>query len=73
MQPRITTDMRRCRYIVDWRKRQVEIYLFDGKSDGSLYSYLYKTVTESNKDELQIIMFPNITITFDELFDFGMQ
>ncbi len=60
-------------WLVDWRKRQVEIYLFDGKPDGSLYSYLYKTVTESNKDELQIIMFPNITITFDELFDFGMQ
>ena len=59
-------------WLVDWRKRQAEIYLFDGKSDGSLYPYLYKTVTENNKDELQIIMFPNIKITFDELFDFGL-
>jgi len=28
-------------WIVDWRKRQVEIYLFDGKEDGSVYCYLY--------------------------------
>lgn len=57
-------------WIVDWRKKQVEIYLFDGKEDGSLYSYLYKTINEENKEELQIVMFPNIKITFDELFDF---
>lgn len=59
-------------WIVDWRKKQVEIYLFDGKADGTLYSYLYKTVTESNKEELQIVMFPNLKITFDELFDLAM-
>ena len=58
-------------WIVDWRKKQIEIYLFDGKPDGSLYSYLYKTITKDNKDELQIVMFPNLKITFDELFDFG--
>ncbi len=55
-------------WIVDWRKKKVEIYLFDGKEDGSTYAYLYNTITESNKEELQIVMFPNITITFDELF-----
>lgn len=55
-------------WIVDWRKKQVEIYLFDGKEDGSTFGYLYKTITESNKEELQIVMFPNLKITFDELF-----
>ncbi len=56
-------------WIVDWRKKQVEIYMFDGKEDGSLYPYLFKTVTENNKEELQLVMFPNFKITFDELFD----
>ena len=57
-------------WIVDWRIKQIEIYLFDGKGDGTLYPYLYKTITESNKEELQIVMFPNLKISFDELFDF---
>ena len=56
-------------WIVDWRKKQVEIYLFDWKKDDTPYSYLYKTVTEENKEELQIVMFPHFKITFDELFD----
>ena len=43
-------------WLVDWRKKQVEIYLFDGKDDGTTYSYLYKTVTEENKEELQIVI-----------------
>ena len=59
-------------WIVDWRKKQVEIYLFDGKADGTLYSYLYNTVTEANKEELQIVMFPNLKIAFDELFDLAL-
>lgn len=59
-------------WIVDWRKKQVEIYLFDGRADGTLYSYLYNTVTEANKEELQIVMFPNLKITFDELFDLAL-
>jgi hypothetical protein len=54
---------------VDWRKKQVEIYLFDGREDGSTYGYLYKTVEERNKEELKIVMFPNLKITFEELFD----
>lgn len=58
-------------WIVDWRKKQVEIYMFDWKEDGASYPYLYKTVTECNKEELQIVMFPNLHIAFDELFDIG--
>ena len=34
---------------------------------------MYKTVTESNKEELQIVMFPNLKITFDELFDLALR
>ena len=51
-------------------QKQVEIYLCDGKDDGTTYSYLYKAVTEENKEELQIVMFPNFKIEFDELFKF---
>ena len=56
-------------WIVDWRRKQVEIYLFDWKADDTAYPYLYKTVTEQNKDDLQLVMFPNFKITLDELFD----
>ncbi|MBR1866754.1 MAG: Uma2 family endonuclease [Lachnospiraceae bacterium] len=56
-------------WIVDWRKKQIEIYMFDWKDDNTSYSYLFKTVTEKNKNELQLVMFPNLKITFDELFD----
>lgn len=55
-------------WIVDWRKKQVEIYLNDGREDGTTYFYLYKTVTEKNKDELQLVMFPHLKTDFDELF-----
>lgn len=58
-------------WIVDWRKKQVEIYMFDFKDDDTSYSYLYKTVTSENKEELQMVMFPNFHISFDELFDIG--
>ena len=56
-------------WIVDWRKKQVEIYMFDWKEDDTPYPYLYKTVTAKNKHELQIVMFPHFKITFDELFN----
>lgn len=55
-------------WITDWRKKQVEIYLNDGREDGTTYFYLYKTVTEENKDSLQLTMFPNLKTDFDELF-----
>lgn len=32
-------------WIVDWRIKKVEIYMFDWKDDDTSYSYLYKTVT----------------------------
>jgi len=55
-------------WIVDWRKRQIEIYELDYEDNTPKY-YLWQTITESNKDELKIIHFPHIKITFDELFD----
>ncbi len=55
-------------WIADWRKKQVEIYLNDGREDGTTYFYLYKTVTEKNKEELQLVMFPNLKTDFDEFF-----
>ena len=56
-------------WIVDWRTKTVEIYMYDFNEKGEIYPYLYKTITENNKDELKIIMFPNFKILFDELFD----
>lgn len=56
-------------WIVDWRKKQIEIYLNDGREDGTTYFYLYKTVTEENKKELQLVMFPYLKTDFDELFN----
>lgn len=56
-------------WIVDWRKRQVEIYTLDYDSEGNPEYYLFRTVTEENKNELCIVHFPHIKITFDELFN----
>lgn len=56
-------------WIVDWRKKQVEIYLFDFDENDKVYPYLYKTIMGENKEELGLVMFPNLQITFDELFD----
>ena len=55
-------------WIVDWRKKTVEIYELDYEGEIPKY-YLLKTVTEENKDELQLLHFPKIKITFDELLD----
>lgn len=55
-------------WIVDWRKKEVEIYELDYENDTPKY-FLWKKITENNKDELKIIHFPSINITFDELFD----
>lgn len=55
-------------WIVDWRQKQVEIYELDYENNTPQY-YLWKIITEKNADELKIIHFPNIKITFDELFD----
>ena len=55
-------------WLADWRKRQVEIYLNDGREDGTTYFYLYKTVREENKEDLQLGMFPHLKTDFDTLF-----
>lgn len=58
-------------WIVDWRKKKVEIYVLspDEKSLDIAEYVLYKTITKENKEELQVVMFPNVKISFDELFD----
>lgn len=58
-------------WIVDWRKKQVEIYLLspdESTIDDAEYR-LVSVVTEQNKDTLKMQMFPNVRIDFDELFD----
>lgn len=57
-------------WIVDWRSKQVEIYTLDYDEDGTPQYYLFKTIKEENKEELKIVHFPSVKITFDELFDF---
>ena len=46
----------------------LEIYELDHEGEIPKY-YLLKTITEENKDELHLIHFPQIKITFDELFE----
>ena len=58
-------------WIADWRKKQIEIYVLtpdESSVDDASYR-LATTVTAQNKKALKIQMFPNIHITFDELFD----
>lgn len=55
-------------WIVDWEKRKVEIYELDYDETGSPQYYLWEIITEKNKDKLKIVHFPNLEITFDELF-----
>lgn len=55
-------------WIVDWRKRAVEIYELDYENDIPQY-YLWKEITENNAEELKILHFPNINISFDDLFE----
>lgn len=58
-------------WLVDWKRKQVEIYILspdENSMDESEYT-LISIVTEKNKDELKIQMFPNIQVDFDQLFD----
>ena len=57
-------------WIVDWTKRQIEIYNLDYDENQEPQYYLFKTITDTNKNELRIVHFPDIHIDFDELFDF---
>lgn len=55
-------------WIVNWEKKEVEIYQLDYEEDVPKY-YLWKIINEANKEQLKIIHFPNVKITFGELFD----
>ena len=58
-------------WLVDWRKKQVEIYVLspdENSIDDAEYK-LISTITEKNKEELKIYMFPNVEIHFGQLFD----
>lgn len=55
-------------WIVDWEKREIEIYNLDYDENENPKYHLFKTITRNNKDELEIVHFPNIKIDFDELF-----
>lgn len=56
-------------WLVDWEKKQIEIYNLDYDSDGEPQYYLWKVITEQNKQELKIVHFPKIEITFEKIFD----
>lgn len=58
-------------WLVDWRKKQVEIYLLcpDETTVDHMEYKLAGVITEKNKDLLKITTFPNATITFEQLFD----
>lgn len=45
----------------------MEIYVLDYEKDEPKY-YPFSTITENNKDDLRIVHFPNVKITFDDLF-----
>lgn len=56
-------------WIVDWQKKQVEIYNLDYDENKEPQYYLWDIITEDNKEKLKIVHFPHIKITFDEVFD----
>lgn len=56
-------------WMVDLNEKKVEIYELDYDENENPQYYLWKIITEENKKELKILHFPNITITFDDLFD----
>ena len=45
-------------WIADWRKKQVEIYMFDWKDDDTSYPYLPKNITEQIKMIRSLSCFP---------------
>lgn len=55
-------------WIVDWEKKSVDIYTLDYDPKGEPQYYLWDTITESNKGKLKIVHFPNIKISFEQLF-----
>lgn len=55
-------------WIVDWQKKKVEIYNLDYDENGLPQYYLWEIITEQNKEELKIVHFPSLKITFSQLF-----
>lgn len=55
-------------WIVDWRKKEVEIYELDYQNNTPQY-YLWNIITQENKSDLKILHFPNVKITYDDLFE----
>lgn len=58
-------------WLADWRKKQVEIYVLspnENSVDEAEYK-LMSLVTEQNKEDLKFYMFPNVKISFEQLFD----
>lgn len=58
-------------WLVDWRKKQIEIYLLttDESTIDSTEYRLVNTITEANKEELKLHVFPHVQLTFEQLFD----
>ena len=57
-------------WIVDWQKRQIEIYVLDYDKNSVPYYHLFNVISAENKEELKIVHFPNFKIAFDEIFNF---
>lgn len=55
-------------WIVDWQKKKVEIYNLDYDENGEPQYYLWEIITEHNSEKLKIVHFPNLSITFEQLF-----
>lgn len=55
-------------WVVDWKEKHIEIYSFAEADSEEIEKYLKKTVTEKNKEELEIRSLQNLQITFEELF-----
>lgn len=55
-------------WVVDWQEKSIEIYSFAEADSEEIEKYLKKTVTEKNKEELEISSLQNLQITFEELF-----
>ncbi len=58
-------------WLVDWRRKQVEIYILvpnENAIDDAEYK-LISIITEQNRQDLVLQMFPHISIDFEQLFD----
>ncbi len=55
-------------WIVNWREKKIEVYELDYENGIPNY-YLWKVITEQNKEELKMVHFPAVKIAFDDLFD----